>query len=177
MEKLSQSPSLFESDRIWGDSMEGTLKTLSIICLALLFSCANSRHPSSLYGDRFTEDTIARGNVRATAVKEFSNQDVCFDISLIVKNANQNFAAPSNWTAAWIDSANQYHLLNLNQRDPASAPQGGRVAAQYGEYEEWNNSFRACASKARMGDVRSLVLTPKTLPFKSDDGLHLNWKN
>ncbi len=152
------------------------MKTLSIICLALLFSCANSRHPSSLHGEQFTENSIAFGQVRATAVKETSNQDVCFDIGLTVKNAEQSFATPANWTAAWIDKSNQYHLLNLNQRDPASTPQGGRVAAQYGEYQEWTNTFRACAPKARVDSIRQLVLIPKSLPFKSEDRLQLEWK-
>lgn len=150
------------------------MKYLSIICLAALVGCAH-RAPSSLNGLPYAEDSAALGNVKASAVKSAENKDVCFDIDLAVKNVDAQLVAPSNWTIAWVDRNNQYHLLNLNQRDPASAPQGGRVAAQYGEYTEWKNHFKACAPKAQMFDVKGIVMTPKNLPYKYGDGLHLNW--
>lgn len=141
-----------------------------------MIGCSNYRHPSSLGTTKYAEDSIAAGSVKAGAVKSAESQDVCFDINIVMKNVDQNLASPSNWTIAWVDRQNQYHLLNLNQRDPASVPKGGRQAAQYGEYQEWSNTFHTCASKALMHDVKSLVLTPKTLPYQFGDGLHLNWQ-
>jgi hypothetical protein len=92
-----------------------------------------------------------------------------------MKGVDQQDAIPSNWTVAWVDKQSQYHLLSLNQRDPASVPQGGQKIAPYGAYQEWTNTFRACASKARLDDVKSLILTPKTLPYKATEGLNLEW--
>ena len=152
------------------------MKILSIICLFSLVGCANYRHPSSLGADKYAEDTKAAGSVQASAIKMAENSDVCFDINLVLKNVEPQLASPSNWTIAWVDRQNQYHLLNLNQRDPASTPTGGRVAAQYGEYDQWSNTFRACAPKAKMFEVKGLVMTPKSLPYQTGDGLHLNWQ-
>lgn len=151
------------------------MKILSTICLISLIGCANYRHPSSLGTDKYAEDSKAAGSVRASAVKSAENSEVCFDISLSLKNVDAQLAGSSNWTVAWVDRQNQYHLLNIQQRDPASAPKGGRVAAQYGEYQEWTNSFRTCA-KANMFEVKGLVMTPKSLPYQTGDGLHLNWQ-
>ena len=151
------------------------MKFSIFITFVALMSCAH-RGPSSLNGQPYAEDNVASGNVKASATKDAHKDDVCFDITVDLKNVDQNLATSSNWTAAWVDRANNYHLLDLNQRDPASAPKGGRVAAQYGEYTEWSNTFRACASKAKMYDVRSLVLTPKSMPHKTGDGLHLNFE-
>jgi hypothetical protein len=155
--------------------MEGSMKFIGLICLFSLIGCSNYRHPSSLGSAKYAEDSLASGSVKADAVRSAENQDVCFDINIAMKNVEQNLASPSNWTIAWVDRQNQYHLLNLNQRDPASVPKGGRVAAQYGEYQEWTNHFRTCA-KASMHEVKGLVLTPKNLPYQYGDGLHLNWQ-
>ena len=150
------------------------MKYLSLIALVAFVGCAH-RAPSSVNGLPYAEDTVAYGNVKASAVKSADSNNVCFDIDLTAKNVEPHLVSPSNWTIAWVDRSNQYHLLNLNQRDPASVPQGGRVAAQYGEYTQWTNHFKACANKAQMFDVKGIVMTPKALPYKYGDGLHLNW--
>lgn len=152
------------------------MKFLSIICLVALVGCAHNRAPSSVNGQKVAHDSIALGNVVASATKNTQKQDVCFDINVVVKGADQSVAQPSNWTLAWVDKSEQYHLLNFSQREPASVPQGGRVAAQYGEYEQWTNTFRTCAPEASFNDVKALVLTPKSLPYKETKGLYLNWE-
>jgi hypothetical protein len=93
-----------------------------------------------------------------------------------MKGVEQQNAQTSNWTLAWVDKNDHYHLLNTSQRDPASVPQGGQVVAPYGAYEEWTSNFVTCAPKARMNDVKALVLTPKELPYKESKGLTLNWQ-
>lgn len=151
------------------------MRLLSFLLLTTIVSCAQTRGPASLNGQPVAYDSMALGNVRATAVKSSDAQDVCFDITLVMKNVSQKEASPSNWTVAWVDQDSKYHLLNLNQRDPASAPQGGQKIAPYGAYEEWSNTFRTCAPKARLGDVKSLILTPKELTYKENEGLKLEW--
>lgn len=151
------------------------MRLLSFLFLATIISCAQTRGPASLSGEKVAYDSMALGNVRAQAVKTINAQDVCFDITLTMKNVPQKEASPSNWTVAWVDQESKYHLLNLNQRDPASVPQGGQKIAPYGAYEEWTNTFRTCAPKAKLGDVKSLVLTPKELTYKENEGLKLEW--
>ena len=146
------------------------------ICLVALSSCAHQRGPASVDGNPVAYDSMALGNVKASAVKRFSNQEVCFDIDLVTKDVDQNQAQASNWTLAWIDKNNQYHLLPVTQRDPASAPQGGSVVAPYGAYTEYSNHFTTCAPKAQFNDVKGLVLTPKELPYAKKDGLKLTWE-
>lgn len=151
------------------------MKYLSIICLVALASCAHHRQPASLSGSPVAYDTAALGNVLAYATKRMDKQDVCFDINLEMKGASQQEIMPSNWTVAWVDQQNQYHLLNMNQRDPASTPQGGQQVAPYGAYQEWKNTFTTCAPKANMNDVKTLVLTPKEVPWKGNRELNLTW--
>lgn len=151
------------------------MRLLSFLFLATIVSCAQNRGPASLNGEKVAYDSMALGNVRASAVKSVDAQDVCFDITLTMKNVPQKEASPSNWTVAWVDQESKYHLLNLNQRDPASVPQGGQKIAPYGTYEEWTNTFRTCAPRAKLGDVKSLVLTPKDLTYKENEGLKLEW--
>jgi hypothetical protein len=151
------------------------MKVLALISLFAVFSCAHNRGPASLNGNPVAYDEIALGNVKASAVKSVEQQDVCFDITLEMKGVSQKEALPSNWTVAWVDKESRYHLLSLNQRDPASVPKGGTKVAPYGAYEEWSNSFRTCAPKARLGDVKSLVLTPKDLTYKDPEGMKLEW--
>lgn len=151
------------------------MRLLSFLLLATFMSCAHNRGPASVNGQQVASDSVALGNVRATAVKSINAQDVCFDITLVMKNVPQKEASPSNWTVAWVDQESKYHLLNLNQRDPASDPQGGQKIAPYGTYEEWTNNFRTCAPKAKLGDVKSLILTPKELTYKENEGLKLEW--
>lgn len=151
------------------------MRLLSFLLLATLISCSQTRVPASLNDQTVAYDSMALGNVRATAVKSLEAQDVCFDITLVMKNVPQKKASPSNWTVAWVDQDSKYHLLNLNQRDPASTPKGGQKIAPYGTYQEWTNTFRTCASKAKLKDVKSLVLTPKELIYKEHEGLKLEW--
>jgi hypothetical protein len=151
------------------------MKILSIICLLALVSCAHHRQPASANGSSVAYDTAALGNVLAYATKRIDKQNVCFDINLEMKGGTQQEILPSNWTVAWVDQQNQYHLLNMNQRNPASSPKGGQVQAPYGAYQEWKNTFTACASKANFNDVRTLVLTPKEFPWQGNRELNLTW--
>lgn len=151
------------------------MKLLAIISLLAIFGCAQHRGPASVNGNPVAYDQMALGNIKASAVKTVENQDVCFDITLDMKGVKQNEAMASNWTLAWVDKDAKYHLLSMNQRDPASVPKGGTKVEPYGAYEEWSNSFRTCAPKARVGDVKSLILTPKELSYKETEGMKLEW--
>lgn len=147
-----------------------------ITLLSLLASCAHDmRAPASQKGP-VAEDSLAWGNVRAVAVKQSDNNSVCFDIELTLTGAPQEQASPSNWTVAWVDKQDHYYLVNLQQRNPASAPEGGTTVTPYGSYEQWTNTFRSCAPRANLDDVKALVLTPKQLNYKAKDGLKLIWK-
>ncbi len=151
------------------------MKVLNLLFLVILASCAHDRRPSSVNGNPIAYDSMALGNVKAEAVRRADAQEICFDIKLTITGTKQENVLPSNWTVAVVDKNQQYHLLKNNQRDPASVPQGGQIVAQYGTYQEWSNNFIACAPRAKVGDVKSLVLTPKHLPFKDDKGLELKW--
>jgi hypothetical protein len=153
------------------------MKLLSILCLAALMGCTHHREPASAANaSKVAYDTIAFGNVLAYATKRIDKQDVCFDINLEMKGGNQQEIMPGNWTVAWIDQQNQYHLITMNQRNPASTPKGGEVIAPYWGYQEWKNRFTACSPRAHFNDVKTLVLTPKELPWKSDRELNLSWQ-
>ena len=151
------------------------MKILSVLCLIALVGCAHDRKPASANGAPLAYDTAGLGNVLAYASKRMDKQDVCFDINLEIKGASQQEILPGNWTVAWVDQQNQYHLVNMNQRNPASTPQGGQVLAPYGAYQEWKNHFTACAPKANFNDVKTLVLTPKEFPWAGNRELNLNW--
>ncbi|HXH76800.1 MAG TPA: hypothetical protein VNJ08_17655 [Bacteriovoracaceae bacterium] len=131
------------------------MKYLSFL---LLISCANHRTHSEAY------DSLGAGSVHASATKRIENQDVCFDIALSMSGVSQSEASPQNWSLAWVDKKNQFHLLTLNQRDPASLPNGG------------SNTFHTCAASAELDNVKGLVLTPRELPFPDKRSLKLNWK-
>lgn len=150
-------------------------KYLMFFCLISLLGCATQRGPASIGGNPVAYDSMALGNVQASAVKRIEKQDVCFDINLVTKNLTAEQAKSSNWTLAWIDSNNQYHFIPTTQREPASAPQGGAVVAPYGTYNEYTNSFTTCAPRAEVGNVKGLVLTPKDLPYAKKDGMKLTW--
>lgn len=151
------------------------IKIMMILCLVILASCSHQRGPASVDGNPVAYDSMALGNVKASAVKRASNQEVCFDINLVTKDVKPEQAQASNWTMAWVDQNNQYHLIPITQRDPASAPQGGAVVAPYGAYTEYSNNFTTCAPKAQIDDVKGIVLTPKDLPYTKKDGLKLTW--
>ena len=151
------------------------MKVLSGLCLLTLIACSHSRHPSSLHGQKVARGNASYGKIEAVATKMTDKNSVCFDIDLKLKGGDQANALPSNWTLAWIDANKNYHLLDFNQRDPASVPDGGRVAAQYGEYEQWKNTFKTCAAGASSSDVKTLVLTPKNVPFEGNSTVFLSW--
>lgn len=147
-----------------------------ITLLSLLVSCAHDmRGPASSLGP-VAEDSLAWGNVRAVAAKEVDHKAVCFDIELTLTGTPQDQARPSNWTVAWVDQQDHYHLVNLQQRDPASVPAGGETISPYGSYQKWTNAFRTCAPNVEASSVKALVLTPKQLPYSFSDGLKLVWK-
>ena len=151
-------------------------KIMMILCLAVLASCAPQRGPASIDGNPVAYDSMALGNVKASAVKRTDNKDVCFDIKLLAKDVKPEQAQASNWTLAWVDQNNQTHALPMTQRDPASAPQGGTVVAPYGTYTDYANNFTTCVSKTHFENVKGIVLTPKDLPYAKND-LKLNWNN
>lgn len=153
------------------------MKFLSVICLlALGVSCAHYRSPASERNKEVASTSMAGGNIKAEAKKTIHKQDLCFDIDLLAKGVDRKVAESGNWTVAWIDHQDKFHLMTLNQRDPASPPQGGRVIASYGTFNEWTNEFRACTAKAKLSDVKSLILTPKELPYKETEGMTLVWE-
>lgn len=151
------------------------MKYLTIICLAAMVGCSHYREPASANGSPVAYGTTGLGNVLAYASKRMDKQDVCFDINVEMKGGTQQEILPSNWTVAWVDQQNNYHLLNMNQRNPASTPKGGEVLAPYWSYQEWKNSFTACAPKANFNDVKTLVLTAKELPWKENREVNLSW--
>lgn len=150
-------------------------KFMLFLSFGFLVSCAAHRGPASVNGHPVAYDSMALGNVKASAVKRESKQDVCFDITLVGKNVKKDHTLASNWSFAWVDKNDQYHLLPASQRQPASAPKGGAVVAPYGFHHEYTNSFTACAPKTQYGEVKGLVLTPKDLPYKKSDGMKLSW--
>lgn len=141
------------------------MKILCMIFTLILFSCARQvkKIPSNI-----VSDTMSQGKISVTAKKKMEHQDVCFDIELRMKNVSVKEISGSNWTVAWVDQDSRYHLLVLNQRNPASVPEGSP--------HEWKNHFRTCAPIGRLGNVGSLILTPKTLPYAGSEGLNLSWK-
>lgn len=143
------------------------MKTIFLAALVLV-SCTHQKKSTQPEAEYVAFDSMADGLIEATAIKRNENQDVCFDITLTMKGVAQRYAASSNWTAALVDNDSRYHLLNLAQRDPASTPQGS--------VEKWMNVFRTCAPLEKLGNVKSLVLTPKTLPYRETEGMTLQWK-
>ena len=152
------------------------MRILPVLAFILLVSCAHERRPASVGGNPVAYDSMALGNIQAEVVKVADKKDTCFDITLNMKGVDQREAQSSNWTVAWVDKESRFHLLNLNQRDPASVPKGGTKVAPYGAYEEWTNSFRTCAPNVNKEEIRSLILTPKELSYKETEGMTLEWK-
>ncbi len=152
------------------------MKTMFILFSLVIFtSCAHDRRPASIEGHPVAYDSMAWGNIKASATKRVHQQEVCFDIGLEAKDIKPEQAQANNWDLAWVDKNNQYHLIPTNLRSPASTPQGGLVVAPYGSYFEYTGQFTTCIQRAQMSDVKGLVLTPKDLPY-SKEGLELNWK-
>ena len=151
-------------------------KIMMILCLASLASCAPQRGPASIEGNPVAYDSMALGNVKASAVKRAEDKDVCFDIKLLAKDVKPEQAQVSNWTLSWVDQNNQTHALPITHRGPASAPQGRAVVAPYGAYTDYSNNFTTCVPKTHFENVKGIVLTPKDLPYAKND-LKLNWNN
>lgn len=141
---------------------------MKILFLLLVAFTSCSQKPIEVRDPNLAEDSLAGGKVHVTAMKRIQDEDICFDIKLSIKDAEQKLVAPFNWTIAWIDQNSRYHLITLSQRDPASIP-------VMNERKERINYFQTCASKAKLGEVGSLVLTPKELPFTETEGLKLQW--
>ncbi len=140
---------------------------VSLVLFFFLFFISCTHQPSFMNGHPVAYDSMAEGKVRASAVKQMGPNEVCFEITINVKGAEQKSAESSNWSLAWVDANSRYHLMSLIQRDPASVPSG--------DHKAWTNNFRTCAAKASMIDVKSLVLTPKELPYQDTQGLKLEW--
>lgn len=140
---------------------------VSATLFILLFSISCTHRPALRNGHPVAYDSIAKGRIWASAVRILGANDVCFDITINVKGTEQRSAEPSNWSLAWIDKNSRYHLMSMIQRDPAAIPK------ENGEI--WTNTFRTCAAKSSMNDVKSLILTPKELPFENTLGLKLQW--
>jgi hypothetical protein len=175
VEKVSKSQSAIIHANMNKISRRELMHALSLFCLFLLISCAHERAPASFPGKKVAYDSLAKGNIKASAVKRTDKDTVCFDINLVMTGVEQQQAQPSNWSFAWVDQNEQYHLLKTNQRDPASLPVGGQVIAPYGEYQEWKNSFTTCAPKTQLEQVKTLIVSPKHLPYDESKELRLHW--
>lgn len=142
------------------------MRTIFLISALILAGCAlksSELHPANVaYGQ------MAGGKIEAVVKKDLQKNDICFEIKLSMKDVTSKDISSSNWTVAWVDQESRYHLLMLNQRDPASVPKGGP--------DKWANNFKTCAPRERLGNVGSLIMTPKTLPFAETEGMTLQWK-
>ena len=148
------------------------MKFLTFITLLTFMSCAHKevkQEMSSVQEEKnpIAEASMAGGKIKAFAVKNVQNQNVCFDITLHLQGTAADIASPSNWTTAWVDKRSRYFLLNVQTRHPASAPQGSN--------KERIAQFISCATRVKLDDVKSLVLTPKEVPYDDTDGLTLKW--
>lgn len=153
------------------------MKLVSLFVLLGFIGCSHDRGPASVSNPNEAFDKIAGGNIQASAVKSKNAGEVCFDVQLKMKGIPQSEATTSNWNVAWVDKEDKFHLLTLNQRDPASTePKGGIKTTAYGAWEEWTNAFRTCAPQTTFDNVKSLVITPKELSYKESESLNLEWK-
>lgn len=142
------------------------MKAFVSLLLFILTSCTH--HPSPAPEKKMASDSIAEGKVAAVVEKATKAQELCFHINLSMKDVNQEYAEGNNWTIVWIDTDGRYHLLKLQQRGPASTTST--------EKNVWTNTFSACDAKQKFEKFDSLLLSPKTLPFRESDGLKLQWK-
>jgi hypothetical protein len=107
------------------------------------------------------------GLIQAYAKRRPTDQNLCFDIEIGVSAASAKEVSSSNWSIAWVDQHSRYHLLSLTQRHPASVPEFSG--------KKWKNYFRTCAPANRLGNVGSLILTPKFLTNANEE-IKLSWK-
>ncbi len=150
------------------------MKFIGLLCLIALVGC--SSHINQIEDRSVAFDSMSFGRVQAQATKILKNEELCFEIKIKMKNVSQKDILPSNWTVAWIDKSSHYHLLRLNQRDPASTPTVIKSYSFFKRQKEFSNEFVTCAPKTTLVDVDSLVLNPKSLPFSKFGNLTLKWK-
>lgn len=150
------------------------MKFLYLLWLCILCSCSTTKN--QLLGTNVAYDSMSFGRVQVQATKIIKNEEVCFEIKLKMKNVSQKDILPSNWTVAWIDQSAHYHLLRVNQRDPASVPSVKKSYSFFRRQKEFSNDLTTCAPKAKLADVESLILNPKSLPFSKIGNLTLKWK-
>lgn len=143
------------------------MRLISTLLILIITSCAQHRILPSQADRSVATDSLADGKIHGTAIRKIKGQQLCFDVTVKLQDVKQEIAEASNWTLAWLDAQNRYHLLSLQQRTPASSPKGGT--------EEWTNTFQICEPKKSLEGIESLLLTPKTLPFKETDGLRFQW--
>lgn len=139
----------------------------SMLLLLIVFGACAKNQLNPFPKNYVAHDEMADGNIKASATKSLEEQSVCFDISIMMKNVSEREASSSNWTIAWVDANARYHLMNTNQRDPASSPSGSP--------EKWTNNFRTCSPKSRQDEVRYLILAPKELSYQEVEGMQLQW--
>jgi hypothetical protein len=145
------------------------VRIISVLFLLFLVNCTHTKVKDTRPSETLAYDSISKNRVKAQALKKIQQNDVCFEITLRVKSKDASVSSPSNWTLAWEDQNSRYHLLTLKLRDPASLP---RLSPK----KEWVNVFRTCAFHARLKEVKSLILTPKELPFGKHESLRLEWE-
>lgn len=145
---------------------EESLKIISPLTLLTLISCSQlPTQNSASYSMAF--DSMNEEKIQATAIKRRDKEAVCFEVSILMKEGTEQIAQTSNWTVAWVDKKKRYHLMGLNERDPASLPQtSGRG---------WKNDFTTCTHNVKFEDVKALVLTPKENIPGDTEGMRLNW--
>lgn len=144
------------------------MRTLSFLCLVSLVSCAHkaAAPQKAEPNPNFAEATLVGGHIQARAMRSSENQSTCFAVTISTQKTPKEAVQVSNWSAALKDQRSRFHLLSINQRDPASVPSGS--------FEKWTNQFKICASEARYGTVRSLILTPKEYGVEGES-LELKW--
>ena len=135
------------------------------ILLFFNFSCSLSL--SEKNHSEVATDSLANNKIKASARRSIEHQDLCFEITLQMDNVDMKDVAPSNWTLALVDQNARYHLLNLTQRDPASAPE--RIGDQL------INHFKVCSPQGKFENPQYLLLSPKSLPFPETEGMKFKW--
>jgi hypothetical protein len=136
------------------------------IFLTMMFGCsAPSKDRSS---SELASDTMAQDKIRAWARKTTEHREVCFEITLQMKDVELKDAAPSNWTLAWVDQNSRYYLMNLTQRNPASFPE------KRGDL--FVNQFKVCSPEEKFGRLQYLLLSPKSLSIPEVRGMKLEWE-
>jgi hypothetical protein len=143
------------------------MRLISTLLLFIFTSCAQHRISPSEADRNVATDSLANGKIQGTAIRKIKGQQLCFDVTLKLQDVEQEIAEAANWTLAWMDAQNRYYLLSLQLRTPASSPKGGTNL--------WTNTFQICEPKKSLESLDSLLLTPKTLPFKETDGLRFQW--